>query len=650
MTRLFSFLFLILCLSFHSVELLSQFKLPFGDNKIAELSNKPYIPDPGADAIIISDIGIASLNYSGEFYVELERNVRVRIVNNNGLDYADIEIPYASDDILVAYKASTFNPGGEEKIETKIDKKSFIRERVSIKGSVLKFNFPDVHEGSVIEYSYIIRYKDNAVYTLVPWSFQSDIPTITSSLTIAYPEACVYKNTISGSSKLVNLKSTISTGSVFGRVDNVINSTWYTQNMPAFRDEPFSKSEEENMTSISFELASINFPGSSFEEITPTYASLTKKLLERDDFGKPLKTNLGSIAQEITKEQKDDLSRIKKLHEYITANILWDGVKDFTTSAPLRTILKKQKGNSADLNILLIAMLRSLGIKADPVILSTRSNGSINMFSAMIQQFNYVLAYVSINGDMYLVDATDPLQPFDLLPFDCLNNKGRLISEYEAKFVDLKNNEKQTSSHNLNLSIEKDGGIKGTLENRYSAYSALNRRKQIKLESEEGYIDAMRLLSSNLSLTDYEIDNVNEIYSDLIEKCKADISIEVQIARNEILFNPFISTSASENPFISTDRRFPVDFGCPISESYTVSLKIPEGYIVTEKPADILFNLGQTDGKFELSCRLEGNKILLTTVLNINKTVFQPSEYPVLRNFYTRVLQKQAELIVLKKI
>jgi transglutaminase-like putative cysteine protease len=639
---------LIFVLSFGTTEIFSQYILPFGDIKLDELSNKPYKPDMGADAVILSDIGVATLNYNNGFYVELERDVRIRIVNTNGFDYADIEIPFSTGDKISFYRASTFNTRNGVKSETKIPKKSFIIENTSMFYKALKFNFPDVHEGSVIEYSYIIRLK-SSINTLVPWKFQSDIPTAYSSVTISYPEAFSYKSIISGSASNIRSSDSKAESIFLGERVNILTGKWYTRNMPAFREEPYIKSKKEHITKLSFELGSINFPGSYYEEITPTYSSLTTKLLVRNDFGKAINTNLRSVAEKITLGQTDNLAKLKIIHEYISNNILWNGEKDFTASGRLFSILKKQKGNSADINMLLIAMLRSLSITADPVILSTRSNGSLNQYSAMIQQFDYLVAYVTIDGDFYLVDATDPLRPFNMLPFDCLNDAGRLISQNKSNFIALKNREKYNTSIYFDLILDEGGNISGRMENKYSDYSAYNIRKLIKLKSEEGYADIKKSLSGNMILSDFKVENPIDPYADLIEKCNVNIAEGAQLADNEIIFNPSFSIAETKNPFVSADREFPVDFGCPFIWSYTLNVKIPSGYSITEMPSDISLNNGGTDLKFDYNCSRSGNEILIKSVLNINKTLFLPSEYSSLRNFYSKMLEKQSELIVLKK-
>ncbi len=626
-----------------------KFILSFGDIKGDDLSNRPYKPDPGADAIILSDIGVASLNYGNDFYVELERDVRIRIVNSNGFDYANIEIPFSTDDIMLDYRASTFNARNGEKTETPIPRKSFIIDKTTNSARVLKFSFPDVHDGSVIEYSYKIMLKSNSVYNLVPWEFQSEIPTVFSSITISYPEYFTYKNIISGSAALVKSSITSSESFISGERIAARNYWWYVDDMPAFRNEPYIKSNEEHVTKITFELASTNFPNQSKEEITPTYATLTEKLLDRVDFGRAMKSNFKNIAEAETDGINSDLLKLKKLHEYVSTKILWNGMDDFTASSTLKNVFKKEKGNSADINMILICMLRAVNIQADPVILSTRSNGSINQLSAMIQQFNYLVANVIIDGQSYLVDATDPLRPFDELPFECLNGTGRLINEKDSRFVELKNKEMYSAKSELKVSVDKSGIIEGRAENTYSGYSSLNIRRLLKIDSEEGYSDIVKSLYSDFEFSDFGIEKADDHDSELKVNFDFKTSSGTQIAGDEIIFSPAFALKGRKSPFYSSERKYPVDFGCPVDEYYRLTVNIPEGYQVAEKPKDITRNLGTNDGKFEYTSAVSGNTLEIKISFNINKTMFPLAEYKNLQNFYAEFLKKQSEPIIFKK-
>ncbi|MFH0843071.1 MAG: DUF3857 domain-containing protein [Bacteroidota bacterium] len=652
MKKYLLFVFFTAFISFPFINLQSQNKIPFGEIKYSDLENKPYKPDPGADAIILSDNGIASLNYSGsEFYIELVRDVKIRIVNSNGYDYANIELPFSTDDDIITYRASTFNIRDGEIAETPIPKKSFIIDNSAKTRRTLKFNFPDVHEGSVIEYSYTVRMKDNAVNVLVPWGFQSDIPVASSILTVVYPEYFTYKSILSGSASSVYSSLSSQQGYFFRQRINIHSDIWYVKDMPAFRDEPFIKSREENLTKITFELASTNFPGSTYEEITPTYETLTKKLLERSDFGLALQKTgfLKQKALELTQGCASQHSGLKNIHAFVSTKMLWNGVEDYTASGPLKTVYNREKGNSADINMILIGMLRAAGIKADPLILSTRTNGSINEYSAMIQQFNYVIAYVFADGEYYLVDATDPLRPFNILPFECLNGIGRLINEYDSKFIDLKNNEKNALSTTVNLKMDDKGNLSGSMKSRYSDDNAYDIRKLIKLEGEDGYLDLIKTSASEMEITDFKLENIEKRDSDVVETVQLIIKNGIQDAGDRLLFNPFLSRVAEKNAFYQEKRNFPIDFGAPIRELLVLSLEVPPGFSVIEKPADASIILGKVYGKYEFICQTVGNKVMIKSLLEIDKTVFQPSEYSTIRDFYSKVLKKQAELVVIKK-
>jgi hypothetical protein len=641
--------FLSLILSLTAQKTSGQYNIPFGNVSAADLAETVYKPDPGADALVLSETGLAALRYQTEFYIELEVNKKIRIINSKGYEYADIEIPYFLDDKMDSYKASTYNLRNGEKIETQVPKENFITEKSTSLYNTLKFSFPDVHEGSILEYSYKIRLRVNGLFALVPWKFQYEIPVVNSSLTVTYPDAFVYKSIISGASWDVHTNFSRSSSMFFGENVSVSINTYSASNVPAFKPEPYILSREEHLTRVTFELSRVEFPNITYDNISPTYNRLNQKLLDKDNFGSAISTNFKSLADEVTAGATDDLTRLKLIHKYVSEKVLWDGESDFTASAGLRNVLRKEKGNSADVNMILIAMLKSAGLRAEPVILSTRSNGSLNQNSAMLQQFNYIVASVKVGDKTFMVDATDPLRPFDLLPFDCLNGSGRLISLTESGFVDLKNSEKYGTSSRMELKLTPGGELSGHLEQKNSGYSAYDLRHFVRLEGVDGYKDLLRADYPNADLTDISVDGLKDPYSDVDVKCNLKFSNGADNTGDKLVVMVSMSSSGSKSPFYSAERKFPVDFGCPKSEAAYLKLTIPEGYSIVEKPADESFALPGDGGKFEFACIIEGSDLVMNSAFNLNKTIYQPSEYPTLRDFYAKMLRKQTQIIVLKK-
>jgi hypothetical protein len=187
------------------------------------------------------------------------------------------------------------------------------------------------------------------------------------------------------------------------------------------------------------------------------------------------------------------------------------------------------------------------------------------------------------------------------------------------------------------------------METRYSDISAYNIRVEIKLESEEGYLDELKSEAPDSEISDFKIRNIEKIDSMLVLSYNFKTLDGALNAGNEILINPYQLQTESMNPFYSAERNFPIDFGCPETEKFSMKFHIPEGYSVVEKPENITINLGKDGGKFEFTCFESGNTLELTGNLNINKTFFAPAEYSEVQKFYLKVNKKQAEFIVLKK-
>ena len=106
---------------------------------------------------------------------------------------------------------------------------------------------------------------------------------------------------------------------------------------------------------------------------------------------------------------------------------------------------------------------------------------------------------------------------------------------------------------------------------------------------------------------------------------------------------------SDKNPFYSKERMFPVDLGSPISQNYSFRVRIPDGYTLSEKPSDVSFALGNGGGKFAYNCVVNGRDIEINQNFTVTQTFFQLSEYPQLREFYEKMLRKDAEMIILKK-
>ncbi|HEX2921641.1 MAG TPA: transglutaminase domain-containing protein [Bacteroidales bacterium] len=647
-------LLLTFCLSFiisNITNVYSQFEIEYGGFSEEDLMNKPYKLDPGADAIILSETGIAKLEYIDDMCVNFEKNVKIRIVNSDGFDYADIEIPFSVKDELIAYRATSYNLSDGTIKQTVIPKDEFIIENTSNYKKTLKFNFPEVHEGTIVEYSYIIRKKGDALYVLTPWEFQHDIPVVKSTLITFHPEYFVYKTLITGDALSVSSDVKKASG-LFGPFSgNNSTTTWRASYLPAFEREPFIKNVRDNLTGITFELSRVDIVDLGNQIISPTYERLTKELLEDTNFGYLMEhgVSLNKQAIAITKGLTDDMSKIKAIYNFVTEKMHWNGEEDFYGSEELKRALKKGRGNNADINLILICMLRAVNIKAEPVILSTRSNGSITQYSAMLQQFNYLLANVYTGSSNYLIDATDKLRPFNLLPVECLSGLGRQISPTDSRFVELKNPEINTTKIKLNLTLSPEGDISGNFTSINNGYNAYKIRNDIKLEGLEGYSSLLKNRYSYFDLSGISIKNVTERDSNIIESFSLNMKDGAMKAGEVLVFNPYLNYSGWTNDFISTERKYPVDYGYSQSNEFIIKLKVPSGFVIEELPDDATYELEDNAGKYEFTSTVNNDEVVFKSSMLLSKTMFNTKEYNSLRDFYIKMLESQGRMVILKK-
>jgi hypothetical protein len=119
---------------------------------------------------------------------------------------------------------------------------------------------------------------------------------------------------------------------------------------------------------------------------------------------------------------------------------------------------------------------------------------------------------------------------------------------------------------------------------------------------------------------------------------------------NLVYVNPFaILNKSGANPFASESRKFPIDLNPPNERVYTIKVELPEKYTVEEIPKPNNFTLPNNSARFTYSVAKHDKFLFITAQLVYNRVIYQPEEYPSLREFNSLISSRQSELIVLKK-
>src|SRR6266542_3078668 len=145
--------------------LLAQNKaiVKFGKVSPDNFAKKVYSIDSNANAVVIAYIGSSEIlgNSKGWFSLEFKHYRRVHILNKNGYDEANVEIPLFSsgsaEEDLSGLKAVTYNLENGKVVEKKLEKNALFKDQLDKNWMVKKFTFHNNKEGSIIEYEYTVN-------------------------------------------------------------------------------------------------------------------------------------------------------------------------------------------------------------------------------------------------------------------------------------------------------------------------------------------------------------------------------------------------------------------------------------------------------------------------------------------------------------
>ena len=91
-------------------------------------------------------------------------------------------------------------------------------------------------------------------------------------------------------------------------------------------------------------------------------------------------------------------------------------------------------------------------------------------------------------------------------------------------------------------------------------------------------------------------------------------------------------------------------FGFGYSNSYMVTVKIPEGYEVAELPKSEKIKMPEGLGTFSFISSSRNGAIQLRVVETVSNPLITAEDYQILKEFFNNLIIKENEQVVLKKV
>ncbi|MDK2772679.1 MAG: DUF3857 domain-containing protein [Flavobacterium sp.] len=640
-----------------------------------ELLEKVNPNDSTAGATILFQKGETRFDYSSQrgFEMITEVETKIKIYKKEGLDFANFEIEtykYGGNKELVNFsKCITYNLESGKIEKSKLKSDGEFKEELSRYYDNYKIVMPNVKEGSIIEYKYTIT--SPFINRIPRWNFQSTVPVNYSEYVTKIPEYYVFNVHNKGyltptvSSEIKNkefsemYQERYGTGGA-GRPLNHERGTYslkYTEkvtkyivnNAKPIKDEDFVGNVDNYISSVDYELVSTRYPNQPFKNYATNWNDVVKDIYENEDFGGQLKGNdfLKSTLDEILGGSISQDEKISKIYGYIYNNISWNGYNGYFADKGIKKALKEKSGNVADINLLLVAMLREASVEANPMILSTRSNG-IALFPSR-KAFNYVVCAIETNNGLILIDASDKKSSPNMLPIKCLNWDGRIVRKDGTSIsISLRPNSSSTLNRTLMATIDENGTINGKIREQYFDYY-----NYIYLNDNKNKKDEEIITDKEKSCNDAEIENYSKKEDNKTNSITESYSFTSQntidIISGKMYLKPLLFFGTKENPFKEETREYPIDFTFAKQNKFNISFSIPEGYEVETLPeaANVVIENGV--GNFSYVIRQNGNQIQLISSIEISKTLLGAEYYSVIKDFFNKIVEKHNEKIVLKR-
>ncbi len=634
---------------------------PIGPVTLADFDPAAFAADTGAVAVVMSQFGrISIVSEAGQYKVKFERTRRVKILREEGLKEASTAINlYHRDgafEQVVNVHGTVFNVEKGKVSRTETKNAAATTVNIDDHNDERRLTLAGARVGSVVEIGYTTL--SDFLFTLPDWWFQETIPVRRSELRVIVPQLFNYGirvHTYYPFAVETNEQKLDPTITINGQQCKAAHLTWGMVNLPAFREEPYITTPADYLAGVKFQLQATIMPGSGYTPYATSWPKTTAELLLQARFGGALGFvgDINKALKDLREAQPDLALRAEAVVELVRGAMVWNGHDGLQATGPIDDAIRRKRGNAAEVNLMLVSALRSAGITADPVIVSTRDHGAVNDEMPLLNRFNFVLAQARIPGQpSLLLDATAPHAAKGMLPERCLNTRGRVISEDagQQQWVTVQSPHKYTLLTTGTLSPDAQGGIKGNMRSTFSGYYG----QRVRYRAEE--LAADKLASKYVS-TGTEVKQLRPRLTQP-EDPSQPVILEVDVATEgegqpaPLLFvNLKDFGGMSENPFHSIERQFPVDLGAPLAQTMMLDVQVPDGYQIETVPP--VLNIRTPDGavraQFACTPAADGRSVQITSGLMMNKVAFQPEEYESLRSVYERLVTKHAEPLVLKK-
>lgn len=633
----------------------------FGKPTAQELALTTYAPDPTAKAVILYEKGSYKFEEEYEHHLtffklketvyrkikilsedEKEKHSTVSIfVIGNSLDYERVS----------QIRAVTTNPNGQ----THVSPGQIFTKKHPNNHYEITFTFPNVQKGSILEFEYTV--SSSNYFRLSDWYFQHSIPTIYSEFYAEIPGFFTYTRTLLGKHPLWINKADIKKYCFYFN-NNKNNAecevlTYAMQNVPALVEEDYMLSPRNYANRINFELERIIYQNGERKIYARDWKTVEQEFKTDKKIGRQLnnesffKGNLPSEILSIT--NKTD--RAKAVYRFIQNhfNLSTDRYSIFYEN-DVRKAFNSNTGNATEINMALVNALNAAGIDAYLSFSATRQKGLPIKDMAVINDFNYAMAFAKIDNVNYFLDASDKFLDFGMVPFHALNYYARIMDSKKGGYwEDIITHATNNQGTTIQIKVNDNYDFEGKLRETNTGYFAAMKREELSKIDRDNYLRIKEKNVVDLEITDYSVIDKDDNSKPIIENFDFIIAGDKE---SNIIFNPFlISKHFTENPFNLSQRNYPIDFGFTRRHTYLLSMDLGDKYTIENLPESQTYRIAENTGEIIVSYGFTNGLLQIRFNFQLNQVHFPADSYEGIKEFFGHLVHIQNNNpVILKRL
>lgn len=585
------------------------------------------------------------IDYDGSLYKNVITRIKI-YQKDNASDYLNHEIGIYDNrngtrETLSGLKANTYNYENGKILATKIEKNEKFKSKENKLYDVTKFAFSNVKDGSVIEYSYTVLtpFLGSTPRVLI----ENEIPGRYIEYVLDSPKPLGY--TINYKGSLTPTHRVVEERKMYGNDYQTYRFAY--ANVPPYKEEKFVGNNDNYKTGIKAELNSTMI-NNVFKSYATSWEDIRKRLYENDNFGLELKKqNLVKdlLSPEIRSIQ-NTRERADAILKFVQKTYTWNKEDDVVTDKGIKNLINTKIGNSAEINLLLVMLLRSTDISADPIVLSTIGRGMLLSYNPSIAQLNYVLASYNEGDKIFLLDGSHDLSEINMVAPKALNYYGLVMGKNEVKQVNIRYPEVCKTFLTVDAKLNPDGTFEGHFADRDTKLYAMmvnERYSDDKEKFSQEYKDEYKFSYANLKsgLQDnHDFETSFDFNADTF----------VDVIGSKLVFNPLLFLYAQNHNYNQKDpRKAPLEFYAANERTKKVTITLPEGYVFENVPKSKKFRTEDNGLSYVYLVTEQGNKLTVESTVKMDDSDFPKEYYPAFTQIFDNITKQEAQVVTAVK-